>query len=100
MLSLVVALGAACGWLGCDRARDKSASTASPASSQPASIRVGYIGLTCEAPLFTAYEKGFFKDEGLEPEMVKCDWTTFKDAMGLGKIDVTHTLVMYLLKPM
>ena len=24
-------------------------------------IRVGYIGLTCEAPIFSAVEKGFFK---------------------------------------
>src|SRR6267154_2125572 len=29
-------------------------------------IRVGYIGLTCEAPIFTAVEKGFFKEEGLD----------------------------------
>ena len=31
-------------------------------------VRVGYIGLTCEAPIFTAVEKGFFKEEGLEVE--------------------------------
>src|SRR5438270_13651429 len=31
-------------------------------------VRVGYIGLTCEAPIYAAYEKGFFKEEGLEPE--------------------------------
>jgi len=29
-------------------------------------VRVGYIGLTCEAPIYAAYEKGFFKEEGLE----------------------------------
>src|SRR5207248_2809193 len=32
-------------------------------------VRVGYIGLTCEAPIFTAVEKGFFKEEGLEVEL-------------------------------
>ena len=37
-------------------------------------VRIGYIGLTCEAPIYTAYEKGFFKEEGLEPELVKCAW--------------------------
>ena len=37
-------------------------SSAPPAnSSGPTKIRVGYIGLTCEAPIFTAVEKGFFK---------------------------------------
>jgi len=43
-------------------------------------IRVGYIGLTCEAPIYAAYEKGFFKEEGLESELVKCNWATYKDA--------------------
>src|SRR5690242_19429022 len=31
-------------------------------------IRVGMVGLTCEAPLVAAVENGFFKEEGLEPE--------------------------------
>src|SRR5262245_51525520 len=35
-------------------------------------IRVGYIGITCEAPLFAAQEMGFFKEEGLDVEMVRC----------------------------
>ena len=62
-------------------------------------VRVGYIGLTCEAPIFTAVEKGFFREEGLEPEMVRCQWATYKDALALGRFDVTHHLVMYFLKP-
>ena len=62
-------------------------------------IRVGYIGLTCEAPIFTAVEKGFFKEEGLDVELVRCEWATYKDALALGRFDVTHHLVMYFLKP-
>src|SRR5213075_614912 len=62
-------------------------------------IRVGYIGLTCEAPIFTAVENGFFKEEGLDVELVKCEWATYKDALALGSYDVTHHLVMYFLKP-
>src|SRR5438876_8528866 len=62
-------------------------------------VRVGYIGLTCEAPIYTAVEKGFFKEEGLEPELVKCSWATYKDALALGSYDITHHLVMYFLKP-
>src|SRR4029077_10018233 len=62
-------------------------------------VRVGYIGLTCEAPIYTAYEKGVFKEEGLEPELVKCNWATYKDALALGSYDITHHLVMYFLKP-
>src|SRR5438876_3413827 len=62
-------------------------------------VRVGYIGLTCEAPIYTAVEKGFFKEEGLEPELVKCSWATYKDTLALGGYDITHHLIMYFLKP-
>src|SRR4051812_9691931 len=62
-------------------------------------VRIGYIGLTCEAPIFMAMEKGFFKEEGLEAEMVKCEWANYKDVLALGGYDVTHHLVMYFLKP-
>src|SRR5712672_4105765 len=72
-------------------------STSRPAASNK--VRVGYIGLTCEAPIFAAVEKGFFREEGLEPELVKCNWATYKDALALGSFDITHHLVMYFLKP-
>src|SRR5438477_12953962 len=62
-------------------------------------IRVGYIGLTCEAPIFTAVEKGFFKEEGLDVSLVKCEWANYKDVLALGGFDITHHLVMYFLKP-
>src|SRR5215467_1952308 len=62
-------------------------------------VRVGYIGLTCEAPIFTAVEKGFFKEEGLDASLVKCEWGNYKDVLALGGFDVTHHLVMYFLKP-
>src|SRR6266516_6325021 len=64
-----------------------------------AKVRVGYIGLTCEAPIFTAVEKGFFKEEGLDVSLVKCEWKNYKDVLALGGFDVTHHLVMYFLKP-
>lgn len=62
-------------------------------------VRVGYIGLTCEAPIFTAVEKGFFRDEGLDVSLVKCEWANYKDVLALGGFDITHHLVMYFLKP-
>src|SRR5438874_1576037 len=62
-------------------------------------VRVGYIGLTCEAPIFTAVEKGFFKEEGLEVSLIKCEWANYKDVLALGGFDITHHLVMYFLKP-
>src|SRR5881275_591960 len=77
---------------GCNK---KSGSTVQNSNK----VRVGYIGLTCEAPIYAAYEKGFFKEEGLKPELVKCNWATYKDALALGSYDITHHLVMYFLKP-
>src|SRR5947209_7676744 len=68
-------------------------------TSTKSKVRVGYIGLTCEAPIFMAVEKGFFKEEGLDVELVRCQWATYKDALALGRFDVTHHLVMYFLKP-
>ena len=62
-------------------------------------VRVGYIGLTCEAQIYVAYEKGFFKEEGLDVELVKCSWGNYKDTLALGGYDITHHLIMYFLKP-
>jgi NitT/TauT family transport system substrate-binding protein len=71
------------------------------ASSKPESnkVRVGWIGLTCEASIFSAVENGYFKEEGLEVELIKCDWKTYKDTLALGGYDITQHLVMYFLKP-
>src|ERR1041385_5074543 len=72
---------------------------AGSAEAESMKVRVGYIGLTCEAPIFTAYEKGFFKEEGLDVELVRCQWAQYKDVLALGGFDITHHLVMYFLKP-
>ena len=72
----------------------------SPTATQgPIKVRVGYIGLTCEAPIFMAVEQGFFKEEGLDISLVKCEWAKYKDVLALGGFDVTMHLVMYFLKP-
>src|SRR5437773_12498679 len=77
----------------------KNDETAATTANGLTRIRVGYIGLTCEAPIFTAVEKGFFKDEALDVELVRCQWATYKDALALARLHVTHHLVMYFLKP-
>ena len=74
-------------------------SSNAPAPEGPAKLKVAYLGLTCEAPIFVANEKGFFKDEGLDVELVKTDWDGLRDGLGLGRFDANHTLIMYLLKP-
>lgn len=68
-------------------------------SKAPSKLKVAYLGLTCEAPIFAAYEKGFFKDEGLDVELVKTDWDGLREGLGLGKFDANHHLLMFLLRP-
>jgi NitT/TauT family transport system substrate-binding protein len=101
LLTVLFACAATFVAVGCDRNAQSSSSTApgEVGANGLTKIRVGYIGLTCEAPIFTAVEKGFFKEEGLDPELVRCQWATYKDALALGRFDVTHHLVMYFLKP-
>jgi NitT/TauT family transport system substrate-binding protein len=68
-------------------------------SEESGRMKVAYLGLTCEAPIFVAYEKGFFSEEGLDVELVKTDWDGLREGLGLGRFDANHTLIMYLLKP-
>ncbi len=79
---------------GCHSGTDDSAPAAGPSK-----VKVAYLGLTCEAAMFVAYEKGFFKDEGVDVEFVKTDWDGLRDGLGLGRFDANYTLIMYLLKP-
>ncbi len=92
--SPLIQIGALCALLlaGCKK-------DAGTAGDDWRKVRVGYIGLTCEAPIFSAVEKGFFKEEGLDVSLVKCEWANYKDVLALGGFDITHHLVMYFLKP-
>src|SRR6476646_2729393 len=79
--------------LGCSKGATE------PGAEGLTKVKVCYIGLTCEPPIYVAYEKGFFKDEGLDVELIKSDWDSMRDGLGLGRFDATHTLILYLLKP-
>jgi NitT/TauT family transport system substrate-binding protein len=97
MKNYTTAVGVALAFCGLSLSGCSKKSTTTVVNSRH--VKVGFIGLTCEAPIYTAYEKGFFKDEGLEPELVKCSWANYKDNLALGAYDITHHLVMYFMKP-
>lgn len=98
-------MAAACGFslvlfIGCIRAADDSTAAISTPAPELTKIKVGCIGITCEAPLYVAIENGYFKEEGLDVSLTKfSNWSTYKDALGLGQFDITHHLIMMFLKP-
>ena len=63
-------------------------------------IKVGYGGSLCEAPIHIAYEKGFFKDEGINVELIKLNPGTGFDAITTGKVDVNFALLASLVDPL
>src|SRR5690606_5736458 len=80
---------------GCDRVAEVAEITPEGLTK----IKVGYTGMTCEAPIFVAMEKGFFAEQGIEAEKVKVEWTQFKDVLGLGGFHLGQQPVMMFLKP-
>ena len=64
---------------GCRKGEAPAAKTADGRTK----IRVGIIGLTCEAPDFCAAENGYFTEEGLDAELIRCDWSRLQDALAL-----------------
>jgi NitT/TauT family transport system substrate-binding protein len=62
-------------------------------------VRIGVFSNTCEAPTYAAYEKGFFKKEGLDVELVNGNNKIFKDLLATGKLDATVGLLAQWIKP-
>lgn len=82
---------------GCGKNPDKPADKNT--SKEPVKLTVAYLGLTCEAPIFVAHERGFYKEEGLDVTLKKTDWDGLREGLGTDTFQANHTLLMYLLKP-
>jgi NitT/TauT family transport system substrate-binding protein len=88
--ALVSVLGLGGLLVGCSRHSDGGA-------GDSGTLKVAYLGLTCEGPIYAAYENGYFKDEGLDVELVKTDWDNLRDGLGTGRFDATQHLTSFLL---
>lgn len=65
--TLVAVLVASCA----PAATAPSPSASSAATPAPAKLKVGELGTTGDAPLYIAYEKGYFKEQNLDIEFVR-----------------------------
>jgi nitrate/nitrite transport system substrate-binding protein len=82
MTALLTALPA--GWAGRVFASD---------APETAQIRIGIIALTDCASIVMAYEKGFFKQHGLDVTVAKeASWAVIRDKLQLGENHATHML--------
>jgi NitT/TauT family transport system substrate-binding protein len=63
-------------------------------------VVLNYGGATCEAPTYTAYQKGFYAAEGLDVELYKttAGYNT-SDLLSSGKIDGTQGICFPFFKP-
>lgn len=52
-------------------------------------ITFAVAGGTCEAPVFSAAKKSFFKEEGLDVNVVNMDFETLKSGIASGKVDAS-----------
>lgn len=90
----VVLAATAVGLLCTGCGRDKGTG----AGGDPGTIKVAYLGLTCEAPIYVAVEKGLFAEQGVNVEVVKTDWDGLREGLVSGNFHANHTLLMYVLK--
>lgn len=66
----------------------------------PIPIKVGYSPGVCNAAIFVAYENGYFKDEGLDVEMVQVDAAHISDAVGAGQVDAFQGMASKMVQPL
>jgi NitT/TauT family transport system substrate-binding protein len=64
-------------------------------------VVLGWGGATCEAPLYAAYHKGFFAQEGLDAELVNFTSNGYNvnDALSSGKLDGAPGIMFTWFKP-
>jgi NitT/TauT family transport system substrate-binding protein len=55
-------------------------------SNESAQVEIAYAGGTCEAPVFVAYKEGFFKEEGLNVELIQAGSSDLTTGLDSGKI--------------
>ena len=102
-VAAAIVLTSVLGLAGCGgQAGNGSGSAAKSASAQTetkTNMRVAYSPSLCEASTLVAYEKGFFQEEGIHPEMINIQGASETEALGTDKVDGMQTLVSKIIQP-
>ncbi|MGM9936076.1 MAG: ABC transporter substrate-binding protein [Candidatus Ornithomonoglobus sp.] len=99
--ALALALGLTAGLTGCassEQEADSSAETTKTSQSDSASTEYKYgkvdipgkDGSLCGAPIYIAYEKGFFAEEGFDVNLISADTETRKIGLNNGTIPIVN----------
>ncbi|MDR2612908.1 MAG: ABC transporter substrate-binding protein [Deltaproteobacteria bacterium] len=78
----------------------RAATLSAQEAAAPRVIRAGYTGSLCEGPIHIAHERGFFKEEGLDVELVKLEPGANFEAIAAGQIDASFGLLATLIQPL
>jgi nitrate/nitrite transport system substrate-binding protein len=63
------------------------------AAPEKKNLKIGFIPITCATPLIMAHPLGFYKQQGLEVEVIKtAGWALIRDKMINKEYDATHFL--------
>lgn len=54
----------------------------------PAKVKIGYIEHSSALPFLIAYERGYFRKEGVDVELVLCGFKNFMDTLLTGRVDL------------
>ncbi|MDR1081581.1 MAG: ABC transporter substrate-binding protein [Deltaproteobacteria bacterium] len=81
-------------------AAPSSAPAQDAAAPQIVKIKAGYTGGLCEGPIHIAHEKGFFREEGLDVELLKLEPGANFEAIAAGQIDASFGLLATLIQPL
>lgn len=63
-------------------------------------VKVGYAKGLCHAPIHIAYENGFFKEQGVNVEIIPVGSANMADALASGQIDAGFGLVGKFVQPL
>ncbi|MDR3153917.1 MAG: ABC transporter substrate-binding protein [Deltaproteobacteria bacterium] len=81
-------------------AAPSASSLSAQEAAAPKVIKAGYTGGLCEGPIHIAHERGFFKDEGLDVELIKLEPGANFEAIAAGQIDASFGLLATLIQPL